>query len=188
LRLEYFWPCVAVIFNQTELDAGLVVLRGHLERNLPRTLRITLIAPQSEEDDAFNIARHACLDSKPEDQAVRLIDPQSQTELLRFRFLAPKRPDSRFFGKSSIKADGHLLDEEYEMMAVVHDGQPLVHTRSSRPFEALFAKGVCAASDRPAVVAHFVFRQCDRISARIRKQAAAYPQPFLGQRRVKLPR
>jgi hypothetical protein len=147
LRLEYFWPCVAIIFNQAELDAGLVVLCGHFQPNLPGTLRITLIAPQSEEDDPFNIAGHACLDSKPKDQTVRLIDPQSQTELLRLRFLAPKRPDCRFLGKSSIKADGHLLDEEYEMVAVVHNGQPLVHARGGRSLEALFAKGIGAASD-----------------------------------------
>jgi hypothetical protein len=145
--VEYFWSCVAVIFNQAELDAGLVVLCGHFERNLPGTLRITLVAPQSEEDDPFNIAGHTRLDSKPKHQAVRLIDPQSQTELLRLCFLAPKRPDCRFLGKSSIKADGHLLDEKYEMVAVVHDRQPIVHARGGGSLEALFAKGIGAASD-----------------------------------------
>ncbi len=147
MRLEYFWPCVAVIFNQAELDAGPVVLCGHFERNLPGTLRIPLIAPQSEEDDPFNIARHTRLDSKPKDQSVRLIDPQSQTELLRLRFLTPQRTHRRFLRKSSIKADGHLLDEEHEMVAVVHNGQPLVHARGGCSLEALFAKGIGAASD-----------------------------------------
>jgi hypothetical protein len=147
LRLEYFWPCVAVIFNQSELDTRLIVLRWHLERNLPRTLCISVITPQSEEDDAFDIACHTCLDSKPEDQAVRLIDPQGQAELLRLRFLTPKRTHCRFFGKSSIKPDGHIFDEEYEMVAVIHYGQPLVHARGGCSLEALFAKGIGAASD-----------------------------------------
>jgi hypothetical protein len=146
-RLKDFWPCVPVIRDQSQLDAGLVVLCGYLERNLPGTLRVTRIASQSEEDDTFNIARYAGLDSKPEDQAVRLIDSQGQTKLLRLRFLTPKRPHCRFLGESSVKSDGHILDEEYEMVAVVHDGQPRVHARGGRPFEALLAKGVGAASD-----------------------------------------
>jgi hypothetical protein len=87
--LEYVWPCVAVILNQAQLNAALVVLSRQLERNLPSTFRIPLIASQSQEDYTLNIARHTRLDSKPKHQAVRLIDSQSQTKLLRLRFLTP---------------------------------------------------------------------------------------------------
>ena len=118
---------VAVIFNQSQLDTGFIVLRWHLERNLPGALRSAFIAPQSQKDNTFNIACHARLDGKPENQAIRLTDPQSQAKLLCLGFLTPRRPHRRFLGKSSIKADGHLLDEKYEMMTVVHDRQPGVH-------------------------------------------------------------
>ena len=73
-------------------------------------------------------------------------------------------------------------------MAVVHDGQPAVHARGGRSLEALFAKGIGTAADRPTIVAHFIGRHGDGISPRVGKQPAAYPEPLLGQGRMKLPR
>ncbi len=44
------------------------------------------------------------------------------------------------------------------------------------------------AADRPTIIPQFVGCHCDGIPAGMGKQSAAYPQPFLDQRRVELPR
>jgi hypothetical protein len=88
----------------------------------------------------------------------------------------------RLVGEAAVEAHWYLVDQENEMMAVVHHPQPIVLTRVGDPFQPLLAEGVGAAADRPAIVAQLVRRHRHRVASGIGQEAGADTQPGLGQR------
>ena len=162
-----------VVLNKPQLHTRSAVLRHDIEGHGPHALRMALLAPQSQEHHSLDVAGDPGLDRQPEHQALCRVDPQSQAELLGLGFLPPQRSRRRLLGEASIEADGHLVDQEDEMVAVIHDPEPRVIARRSNPLQSLLAERIRTASDRPTVIAHLVSRECDGIATGVGEQTGA---------------
>ena len=72
-------------------------------------------------------------------------------------------------------------------MALVEHGQPVVGAALGGTPEPLPPKGVGAAADGPAVIAHVVGGQPDRVEPGMGEQQRTGAQPVLAQGRVDVP-
>ena len=128
---------IAVIGNQPQLDPGVCLLHRHLERNRPHALRAALLAAQRQKHHPLHAAVGTGLHREAKHQPLRDIDAERQAELLRLRLLPPQRPRRRIIGGAAIETHRHLLDQEHEMMAVIHHPQPRVLTAFRNPLQPL---------------------------------------------------
>jgi len=103
--------------------------------------------------NAIDAAYHVRLHRQAEHQAVRHVAAERQAHLLGLGFVAAQGADRGVLGQPAVEADRHLLDQEDEMVALVHNAEPGVLTILGHPLQALPPEGVGPASHRPAVVA-----------------------------------
>ena len=106
---------------------------------------------------------------------------------------APRRPDGAGYGRSArprspVEPHRHVLDQEDEVVALVEDGQPVAGAAFGGAAEPLPPEGVGSAANGPAIVAHVVGSQPDRVASGMGEQQCTGTQPILGQSRVDVPR
>jgi len=147
---------------------------------------MSLITAQRQENDSLHRARGVGLNGEPKDQASGLI-AERQPELLRLRFLPAECARCRFIGRAAIEADRYLIDQENEMVAVIHDAQPRVCAGFGDTLQPLLAERVGATADRPVVIAHLIGSEGDGIPPCVREEPTTDPQALLGEGRVKVP-
>ncbi len=179
-------PFISIVGDQPELDAGFALSGRQGERDRPDALGRSS-SPRRAKDLCVrhhpahwsrqpagipNRLRHHC----PTPGRVAALQPPAGGAC---------EPSDRLPGRD--RTMRHLVDQEDEMVGIVHDVQPRVRTGFCHTPDSLPSKRVGSAAHGPVIVAHLVGRQRHGIPSRIRQQAGAEAKPLLGQRRMEFP-
>lgn len=159
----------------------------HSERDRPHAFRMSLVAAKRKEHHPLDAARVAGFHGDPEYEGAPIHRSERELKLLGFQLVPAKNARGRLAGRTSIKSDRHLVDQEHELKAILDDAQPRVFPRHCDPPQSVTTEGIGPTADGPVIITHLVGCEGDGIASGSGEQPGAAPEPLLGERGMQVP-